>query len=51
MEMFYFAPPSDNLWTVTIDLARNRGNTASKLPSLYRNIIAVNQAWKKKVGT
>lgn len=51
MEMFYFAPPSDNLWTVTIDLARNRGNTASKLTTLYRNIIATNQLWKKKVGT
>lgn len=51
MEQFYFSPPSDNLWTVTIDLTNNIGNTSSRLPSLYNNIIAVNNMWNKKVGT
>ena len=47
MEKFYFNPPSDNLWTIHITL----DESDKKLLQLYKNIIAVNESWQKKIHT
>ena len=52
LQKFYFAPPSDNLWTIQIDSMDNDTPKTSKLPTLYRAIIEQNSSWKdKKVQT
>lgn len=50
LEKFTFAPPSDNLWTIKIDLAYNN-SSSSHLLTLYNNILAVNKGWSDVLGT
>lgn len=52
LQNFYFSPPSDNLWTITIDHISNDDAKVSKLPTLYDAITATNsELWNKKIGT
>lgn len=50
LEKFTFAPPSDNLWTIKIDLAYNN-SSSSHLLTLYNNILEVNKGWSDVLGT
>ena len=49
MQKFYFAPPSDNLWTVSIRLHNNNGNgltyDSNSISNLYNNIISANYSY------
>lgn len=51
MEKFYYAPPSDNLWTITIDADDTDYIDGSSLETLYNRIIAANEMWAKQVNT
>lgn len=55
LEKFYFCPPSDNLWTVSIGLETNTLSDAlqnsSQILNLYNNIIEVNNKWKKEISS
>ena len=51
IQIFQFAPPSDNLWNVSFKLAHCEGMTTKRdLTQLYKNILAVNDGWKKWHG-
>ena len=55
LEKFYFSPPSDNLWTISIELEyknkTNRNKEGTLLPTLYNNIITTNELWKERFGS
>ena len=57
MQLYQFAPPSDNIWTVSInsvtpmaDNAENQ-NFSTSLGTLYNAITKVNEKWKSKVAS
>lgn len=46
MQKFYFAPPSDNLWTVSIRLhSDNLNSRPDSISQLYQNIILANHVY------
>lgn len=52
IQIFQFAPPSDNLWNITIQpsMLQNIGDidtSNQNLLQLYKNIIKVNETWDK----
>lgn len=51
MQKFYFAPPSDNLWTVEIDLMDSVESNTSRLGTLYNAITSANTWWESIVNT
>ena len=51
MQKFYFAPPSDNLWTVEIDLMDSVQANESRLGTLYNAITSANEWWSSIVNT
>lgn len=50
MEKFYFSPPSDNLWTINIDIDDSNFTNGTSLGILYKNITAMNSTWKNKIS-
>ena len=51
IQIFQFAPPSDNLWNVSFKLSYCNGQTSERnMLQLYKNILAVNEGWKKWHG-
>lgn len=47
MQKFHYGPPSDNLWTVEIDVMdKVQGNSSSGLVYLYSTIKAANEWWE-----
>lgn len=51
MEKFYFSPPSDNLWTVNIDIDDTNLTDGTSLETLYDRITTMNRQWKNKVAS
>jgi hypothetical protein len=58
MQLFQFAPPSDNIWTVSIEVASARGSNltdkddlGTSIVTLYNGIIAANKLWSQKSTT
>lgn len=60
MQNFYYCPPSNNLWTVNINLHNNSQVSGTdsesksqtfKLVNLYENIISVNKNFKDSIGS
>jgi hypothetical protein len=52
MQEYKFAPPSDNFWSVKIQLASSLASTDAKsLIDLYDNIMAVHSTWKNKMSS
>lgn len=51
MQKFQFAPPSDNLWIVSIDSMDNDLSNTTALPTLYSSILQSNKAWNNKVSS
>ena len=55
MQLFQFAPPSDNIWTVSIGIQPLGNDIAvthdTTLGTLYNAIISANDTWKTKVTT
>ena len=58
MQLFQFAPPSDNIWTVSIEVASARGSNltdkddlGTSIGTLYNGIIAANKLWSQKTAT
>ena len=51
MEKFYYAPPSDNLWTISIDADDSNVTDNTSLETLYKRIIAANKMWNNQVNT
>lgn len=51
LQKFQFSPPSDNLWTISIDTMDNLDQKKSGLPTLYSAITAANNSWKSIVQT
>ena len=45
MEKFYYAPPSDNLWTISIDTDDSTVTDNTSLETLYKRIISANTMW------
>ena len=47
LQIFQFAPPSDNLWNVSFKLSYYEGqpNNNNNLLQLYKNILSVNEGW------
>lgn len=45
MEKFYYAPPSDNLWTISIDTDDSDVTDNTSLETLYKRIISANKMW------
>ena len=45
MEKFYYAPPSDNLWTISIDTDDSNATDNTSLETLYKRIISANTMW------
>lgn len=50
MEKFYFSPPSDNLWTITIDVDDVKIENGTSLGVLYERISSVNDNWDKNIA-
>jgi hypothetical protein len=58
MQMFQFAPPSDNIWTVSITCIPHKVKTEDgmqdikpSLETLYKAIVEVNKKWNEKVAS
>jgi hypothetical protein len=58
MQMFQFAPPSDNVWTVSIKCIPHKVKTEDgiqdikpSLETLYKAILGVNKKWNEKVAS
>jgi hypothetical protein len=58
MQLFQFAPPSDNIWTVSIEVASARGSNltdkdelGTSIGTLNNGIIAANKLWSQKTAT
>jgi hypothetical protein len=58
MQMFQFAPPSDNIWTVSITCIPHKIKTKDgmqdikpSLETLYKAIVEVNKKWNEKVAS
>lgn len=51
MEKFYYAPPSDNLWTISIDTDDSDVTDNTSLEALYKRIISANKMWSTQVNT
>lgn len=57
MQLYQFAPPSDNIWTVSINsvtqMTENDENQkfSTSLGTLYQAIVKVNQKWNEKVAS
>lgn len=55
MQLFQFAPPSDTLWTVSIDTAdimtKEIHDISTHLGTLYNAIIETNKKWTNKTAS
>lgn len=50
LEKFYFSPPSDNLWTINIDVEDSGLTDGTSITVLFDRIKEVNDSWRTKVA-